>query len=645
MKGRDIINNIHKDKAPDMDAVFEKCISQNVVRSKNDEPVHLGLPASREIFTPVSAYEKRTPRRRYAASLLAACLFLVTVAAIGFAYMRFNFGDEMTVMNPYETEVPFETDVPYETVVPYEPTLVSKVARQEFLDWRAYYDNDDIIGRVHIPGTTIDYLVAQGTDNTFYVYHDLHGNRNTAGSIFLDYLADIYNPGDQNWVIYGHNMAREHKFHMLRNYLEEDFFFANRYIYFSTIYADYVFEVFASYVTHISFYYTWNVYDDWAGMIQEFMDRSLFDAGISVTEDDRILTLSTCDHHYRYNRIVVQAVLISESVPHAEEVDAHENHENEPTDEGTLSRTYFDTGAQYGTVVVCMETIRQLEEGPDLFFHDFMILLYLNPSANSLMDRGAPPMDMALPNLMFRADAVQALRDWADGMFFTSTGAPFEFIVQYDTAGRYRINTSETVLFDVYGNEIGEIFARVYISDNPAEIGGEMRALRVVTLEEYNKGRGYQATINDVNSLLGQEVYIPVLPGFEPPLFSVMEDAPTFYLSSVMTPQVAYVQTASVLYRRTSYENHLHGLWLIIERARSESEAPRWRFDWVTEASPWPYGDGTITRMVFHQRGVENPIVGYHWIHNGLVYKLLYCTYHTSFTDAEILEFIQAFKQ
>ena len=639
MKGRDIINSIHKGKAPDMDAVYEKCISQNAIKSKKDESIHHTLPASQEAFAPIGPYERRTPRRRYASSLLAACLFLVTVAAIGFAYMRVNLDNETIGANPYEAQEPYSYE--YEAEEPYEPANIARAARQGFLDQRAYYNNDDIIGRVWIPGTTIDYLVAQGTDNSFYLYHDLHGNRNTAGAIFLDYLADIYNANDQNWVIYGHNMGRNHKFHMLRNFLDEDFFLANRYIYFSTIYADYVFEVFASYVTHISFNYTRNVFDDWAGMIQEFMDRSLFDAGITVTEDDRVLTLSTCDHHYRYDRIVVQARLISESVPHAEEADAHES---EPTDEGILSRTYFDTGAQYGTVVVCMETIRQLEEGPHLFFHDFMILLYLNPSANSLMDRGAPPMDMALPNWMFRADAVQALRVATDGMFFTSTGAPFEFIVQYDTAGRYRVNTRETVLFDAYGNEIGEIFARVYVSDNPAEIGGELRALSVVTLEDYSRGRGYQATINDVNSLLGQEVYIPTLPGFEPPLFSVMENAPTFYLSSDMTPQVAYMQTASVLYRRTSYDNYLHGLGLIIERARSESETPRWRFDWVTEASPWPYGDGTITRMVFHQRGVENPIVGYHWIRNGLVYKLVYCTYHTSFTDEEILEFILAFK-
>jgi len=219
---------------------------------------------------------------------------------------------------PEPTPVPaVPVDIQEPTPEP-TPTPIPRVARQEFLDWRAHYDNDDIIGHIWVPGTTIDYLVAQGTDNDFYLYHDLHGRRYAPGSIFLDYLADIHTPGDQNWVLYGHNMRRNHKFHMMRNFLNQDFFFANRYIHFSTIYADYVFEIFAVYVTHISFYYTWNVFDDWGWKIQEFKDRSRFDPGITVTGDDRVLTLSTCDTGYRNNRIVMHGVLISETFPHLE---------------------------------------------------------------------------------------------------------------------------------------------------------------------------------------------------------------------------------------------------------------------------------------------------------------------------------------
>jgi len=196
------------------------------------------------------------------------------------------------------------------------PTPVPRVARQEFLDYRAQYNNDDIIGHVWIPDTTINYLVAQGTDNDFYLYYNLRGRRYRPGAIFLDYTADIHNPGDHNWVLYGHNMGDNRKFHMVRHFLQEDFFHANRYIHFSTIYADYVFEVFSVYVAHIDHPYIDPRYDDWDFWINEFRRLSQFDAGIDVSAEDRILTLSTCENSYINWRIVVHAVLISESFPH-----------------------------------------------------------------------------------------------------------------------------------------------------------------------------------------------------------------------------------------------------------------------------------------------------------------------------------------
>ncbi|MCL2571634.1 MAG: class B sortase [Defluviitaleaceae bacterium] len=199
-----------------------------------------------------------------------------------------------------------------------ETTPPPRIPRQEFLDLRTEYNNDDIVGHVWIPDTNINYLVAQGTDNDFYLYHDLRGRRFLGGSIYLDYLADIHNPGDHNWVLYGHNMGNGTMFHNVRHFMNYDFFMNNRYIHFSTIYADYVFEVFSVYVAHVSFYYTWNYFEDWAGWINQFKELSMFDASVTVTSDDRIITLSTCENIYRNNRIVVHGVLISETFPHLE---------------------------------------------------------------------------------------------------------------------------------------------------------------------------------------------------------------------------------------------------------------------------------------------------------------------------------------
>ena len=195
------------------------------------------------------------------------------------------------------------------------PTPPPRVQRQEFLDWRIHYGNNDIIGHLYVPNTTINYLVTQTTDNSFYLYHDIRGRRSAPGWIFLDYLVDLHGQ-DQNMVIYGHNMGRNHMFHGVRHFKNENFFHNNRYLYFSTIYADYVFEVFSVYITHINFQYTWNNFDEWDQMINIFQANSWFSRDITLTGEDRVLTLSTCDNSYRNNRIVVHGVLVSETFPH-----------------------------------------------------------------------------------------------------------------------------------------------------------------------------------------------------------------------------------------------------------------------------------------------------------------------------------------
>jgi len=193
--------------------------------------------------------------------------------------------------------------------------------RQEFLEHRARYNNDDIIGHISIPGTTVDYLVTQYEDNSFYLYHDIRRRASAAGWVFLCHMADVYTY-NQNWVVFGHNMRRDHMFHSVRHFLDHDFFMNNRYIYFSTIYADYVFEVFSAYITHIRWMYIFADFDQreggWPFYISEFARLSRFDAGIEVSEDDRVLTLSTCDNSRRDYRIVVHARLVSVSFPHLE---------------------------------------------------------------------------------------------------------------------------------------------------------------------------------------------------------------------------------------------------------------------------------------------------------------------------------------
>ena len=178
---------------------------------------------------------------------------------------------------------------------------------------RAAFGNDDIMAHLLIEGTTIDYLVVQGRDNEFYLNHDIWRNPTAAGWIFLDYEANIEGR-DQNWVIYGHNMQRDHKFHSLRRYRNYGFLQDHAIIILTTPMGVYYWEVFSFYSTNIEFGYNsanFGNRDAWENMLEQFVQMSIHYTGVSVTADDRILTLSTCTNVDLDERFVLHARLIN----------------------------------------------------------------------------------------------------------------------------------------------------------------------------------------------------------------------------------------------------------------------------------------------------------------------------------------------
>ena len=158
----------------------------------------------------------------------------------------------------------------------------SPAAHMDFEQIRAYFDNDDIVAHLSIEGTNIDYLVVQGGDNEFYLTHDIWSRPTPAGWIFLDYEADITRP-DHNWIIYGHNMQREHKFHSLRRYADRDFFHEHPNIVLTTPLGKSYWEIFSFYSTPI--YFAYNIINfvnpaTMEYMLNHFVRMSRHDAGI-----------------------------------------------------------------------------------------------------------------------------------------------------------------------------------------------------------------------------------------------------------------------------------------------------------------------------------------------------------------------------
>lgn len=181
--------------------------------------------------------------------------------------------------------------------------------------------NKDTVGWIKIPNTIIDYPVVQTTDNLKYLKTSFKGNGSGAGAIFVD-CKNTIDPLMENTIIYGHNMGkgRTDMFGTLLEYKEKDYYPDHKYIQFDTIFQKYGYwEIFA--VLHINannkdFKYLTNIfenYDDYEIWLNKAKNLSLYDTGVDVGVDDKIITLSTCDRsdYGRDGRLVIMAKLVN----------------------------------------------------------------------------------------------------------------------------------------------------------------------------------------------------------------------------------------------------------------------------------------------------------------------------------------------
>ncbi len=170
----------------------------------------------------------------------------------------------------------------------------------------------DAIGWLKVPGTTIDYPIFQGTDNTRYYREDRDGVTQYWGETFLDYRCDITKLASPmtNIIIYGHNTETDNRFTPLLNYKREEFYTNHRYIELATLNGLNTYEIFSVYSTDTEFYYIDTVFEnnaEYENYLKSIAKKTRYSTKVDVTPDDQILTLSTCDYSRKDGRFVVQA--------------------------------------------------------------------------------------------------------------------------------------------------------------------------------------------------------------------------------------------------------------------------------------------------------------------------------------------------
>ena len=162
--------------------------------------------------------------------------------------------------------------------------------------------NQDYVAWISIPGTVINYPVVRSDRSEYYLHHLITGQQSKLGCLFSLTTSDYQKPS-QNIAIYGHHLSNSTAmFSTLMDYKSKAYWESHPTIELNTIYGMRNYKIFAVLNHTVS---------DWDASTASFTDgkaflrfvnrakeKSFYDTGITVSEEDHIITLITCDRSF-----------------------------------------------------------------------------------------------------------------------------------------------------------------------------------------------------------------------------------------------------------------------------------------------------------------------------------------------------------
>lgn len=248
---------------------------------------------------------KSTARSRIG-SIISTVILIVCLAVFLFSayklfgiFHEYNKGDKNYDDLQIYIEAPEDTDAPAGFHVDFDELLKQ---------------NGDLAAWIRIGGNiNISYPVMQSEDNDYYLRRLFNKTHNILGSIFIDYKcnADLT---DENTLIYGHNTKNGSMFGGLKKWEDKKEYDDNPYFYIYT--PDgmvHIYQVCAMAVTDDeadNYTIEFENSDDFSSWEKEIQENSLYDTGVELDENSRIVTLSTCTNRTESERFIVHGVEI-----------------------------------------------------------------------------------------------------------------------------------------------------------------------------------------------------------------------------------------------------------------------------------------------------------------------------------------------
>ena len=199
---------------------------------------------------------------------------------------------------------------------PYIPNT-QNTTNQNFIsvDFKPLLEqNPETVGWIRVNNTNVDYSIVQTDNNEYYLSHDFNKRYNIYGWVFGDFRDD-FTKFKKNTIIYAHNTGRGTMFATLPNCTKESWYTNedNLYIKISTPTSNTIWKIFSIYITTGDDVYYLKTYFNSKDNYQEFLNtiqnRSIANFNETLTPDDKILTLSTCDSTGK-KRIAIHSKMI-----------------------------------------------------------------------------------------------------------------------------------------------------------------------------------------------------------------------------------------------------------------------------------------------------------------------------------------------
>ena len=138
--------------------------------------------------------------------LAAAAYFIGTAQAKQAAAATVEVYNEAVTVVETTEEAEVEIVEPIEAEVSVEEEEVIEIAPIS-VDFDMFSDCPDVKGWFYLEtaSETFSFPLVQGTDNDYYMHHDVYGNDDKNGCIMLDYHANM---DDDYKIIFGHTITR-----------------------------------------------------------------------------------------------------------------------------------------------------------------------------------------------------------------------------------------------------------------------------------------------------------------------------------------------------------------------------------------------------------------------------------------------------